>query len=429
MNMRGFEYNKNEGNKLYLSCIEGVPDTLWASRLKGAISFYHEAMKFVNDRDQKSSLSKNLAMAHQKILAKIKEMDEKIYYLTEALKFFQQSVLLAEKKSLDWVEHLASNAFQSLTEGITLLENLCREKRIMLFHKLRQYTAQFPECELTLCYKISELSFLHAVELTESNSYLKALSFLEDSNQSLVIAKSLATKLKKGELIDDIIDLEERKYIHLCRVEAFKELQIARRVLDIGIKEKETELLWDAIDRFRHTIRLTKGVDIEIEAICFSEIGEVFYTHLGLEKQSTRYFEQVLQLANSMVPRKLATTSWLALATQRLQDLQEKAAQKADQEEEDLNSKYYEELSADFELINQANQGKVEDFIDFLYQNYPPKNQKDVKRDTTKEVKKQIMAAIALYHPDKNVTEDGKWSVLVNEITKMLNGRYEVYKV
>lgn len=44
------------------------------------------------------------------------------------------------------------------------------------------------------------------------------------------------------------------------------------------------------------------------------------------------------------------------------------------------------------------------------------------------EAKKAIIRAISHYHPDKNVQQDKKWQVLVEEITKHLNSHYEATK-
>jgi len=69
-----------------------------------------------------------------------------------------------------------------------------------------------------------------------------------------------------------------------------------------------------------------------------------------------------------------------------------------------------------------------------LYGTYPPKNpehkldNKDLgNRD---KMKKTLLRALLHYHPDKQDKEQHgkKWVVLCEEVTKLLNGRYESYK-
>jgi len=72
----------------------------------------------------------------------------------------------------------------------------------------------------------------------------------------------------------------------------------------------------------------------------------------------------------------------------------------------------------------------------YIYKTYPPKNpehkldNKDL--DEHANVKKALLRAIHHYHPDKQDKEGEdckKWAVLCEEITKLLNGRYETHKI
>ena len=71
------------------------------------------------------------------------------------------------------------------------------------------------------------------------------------------------------------------------------------------------------------------------------------------------------------------------------------------------------------------------ELIEFLYNNFPVKHRKNVKRpelkDPSNRVEKRRVCNIlaSLYHPDKiQVNEHGlKYKVLCEEITKVINGR------
>jgi len=100
--------------------------------------------------------------------------------------------------------------------------------------------------------------------------------------------------------------------------------------------------------------------------------------------------------------------------------------------------KYVKELEAELKDLEEANSGSgrsgVQCLLRHLYKTYPPKNPEhkldDKDLDKRAKMKKALLMAIAHYHPDKQDKEEHgrKWTVLCEEITKLLNGRYEMCK-
>jgi len=97
--------------------------------------------------------------------------------------------------------------------------------------------------------------------------------------------------------------------------------------------------------------------------------------------------------------------------------------------------KYIKELEAELKDISGSNVGYgAEGLLRHIYKTYPPKNPDhkldDKDLDTRTKMKKTLLTAIQHYHPDKQDKEKHgrKWAVLCEEITKLLNGRYEAYK-
>jgi len=101
-------------------------------------------------------------------------------------------------------------------------------------------------------------------------------------------------------------------------------------------------------------------------------------------------------------------------------------------------TKYVKELEVELKDLKEANSGSgpsgVRFFLIHLYKTYPPKNAQHkfddedlIKRANTKQALKK---ALQHYHPDKQDKEQHgkKWAVLCEEITKLLNGRYEYFK-
>ena len=76
-----------------------------------------------------------------------------------------------------------------------------------------------------------------------------------------------------------------------------------------------------------------------------------------------------------------------------------------------------------------ANEG-INKFLEHVYAVHPPRAHRAQggKRDSSAELKKQVLNAIRHYHPDrykaeddKSAHENDKWAVLCEEITKKLN--------
>ena len=95
---------------------------------------------------------------------------------------------------------------------------------------------------------------------------------------------------------------------------------------------------------------------------------------------------------------------------------------------------YIKELEAELKDLKEADVGSVAGLLRHIYNTYPPKNPEhkldDKNLDQRAKVKKAFLTAIQHYHPDKQDEEEHgkKWAVLCEEITKLLNGRYEVHK-
>ena len=96
---------------------------------------------------------------------------------------------------------------------------------------------------------------------------------------------------------------------------------------------------------------------------------------------------------------------------------------------------YMKELETELKDLKEANVGSgAEGLLRHIYKAYPPKNPEhklnDKDLDERAKVKKTLLTAIQHYHPDKQDKEKHgkKWAVLCEEITKLLNGRYETYK-
>jgi hypothetical protein len=80
----------------------------------------------------------------------------------------------------------------------------------------------------------------------------------------------------------------------------------------------------------------------------------------------------------------------------------------------------------------QAEKNKsAESFLKYIYENFPhPDVTKQVlpSLEGPENVKAAVKKAILAYHPDSNRRHGDDWQVLCEEITKILNNKYEKYK-
>ena len=129
-------------------------------------------------------------------------------------------------------------------------------------------------------------------------------------------------------------------------------------------------------------------------------------------------------------------TGWYKTCTEALRRYQSETVTNDEAIRQKEREKYLKELEAELKDLEEANTGSgtsgVQCFMKHLYKTYPPKNPEHKLDEKSMEdnTKKALLAAILHYHPDKQDKEQHghKWTVLCEEITKLLNGHYECCK-
>jgi len=136
--------------------------------------------------------------------------------------------------------------------------------------------------------------------------------------------------------------------------------------------------------------------------------------------------------------------AWYKVSFEALQRYQRESVIKDESAEQEELAAYKKELEEEINDINAADVGGgrsgVANILRHLYKTYPPKNENNkldeealaaaLKDDEMKGIKKILVTAIQHYHPDKQDKDKFgmKWSVLCEEITKVLNSHYETFK-
>ena len=118
---------------------------------------------------------------------------------------------------------------------------------------------------------------------------------------------------------------------------------------------------------------------------------------------------------------------WFIEAQNRYKQLQEKNTKTLDDKEKSERQAVLDELQTEISLLDALSDKQLQEVIDFLFDNFPPRHREKATKPKIidgKE-KKTLITLSALYHPDKiNEKEHGlKYKVLCKEIVKRINQR------
>ena len=118
---------------------------------------------------------------------------------------------------------------------------------------------------------------------------------------------------------------------------------------------------------------------------------------------------------------------WFNEALTLYQELRSKKDKEIDEVVQKERGPILEELKNELELLQSSEAIGLAKFIDFLFENFPIKHKKVVKKPEVVEgcEKKACIMLSALYHPDKvNMETHGeKYKVMCEEISKKINKR------
>ena len=181
----------------------------------------------------------------------------------------------------------------------------------------------------------------------------------------------------------------------------------------------------DAIDCFRQAIVHARGVDIEQEAWANSRLGYTF--SLVLKQPATGHvrYKECIQLALSLYPRRSDTQPWFIEANRAVEAYQELVKSRDQAETDKRRAPVLKAPTAELELMKTSSSKGADDFLTFLYAKY---GAGCPARDADVSIRKQLLKAITLFHPDKCEQDDLQKKTLHEEIAKMLNHHYTVAK-
>ena len=417
-----------------------------------ALSCYYRAKGNSQTRDEECSAAKNIGKAASKIAAILTRLDDKpekvIFYLHEAIKGFCAAYNRSESvKTAGWRTEVFGTLTVCLQDVIDASDGLREtDSKIAALEKLILVTT-VEEALADIQVKLAGLYFHDGATKLQKGDFRKCLIRMKDSYRPIEEAKRLS-RVYFGEmncdLLSEIHTLEQDVVYHTCSALSTKARMQGDELLKTALKDQEEldmNLIFEIIDWYKQAVIQAREVEIEQEAIAESRLGVVYDRVLKVVPRAKAYFIHSLNLAESLKPRVFTSHDWYKDCITALQKYQEEARLRDEEEEKQCRARFLEELKDELKDI-EDNKANAVQLIKHVYANYPPKNltwQKpsddDVQKWATwargsKEYKKLLLKALAVYHPDK-VDENvhgKKWKVLCEEITKMITFHYESTK-
>ncbi|KAK7108007.1 uncharacterized protein [Littorina saxatilis] len=439
---------REQGNAAYRQVREGVAPTLWVSRLQGALTCYSQALITADDNAERSSACKNIAMANWK-LAKCKVTDDKCKvtdddlsssmitnYFKEALKNFQNAREYGRGRDPGWQNSLTVNALSCWNDVRQRVDEWEYEGRISELEKLVAYVIDdMAKAEEYL--EIANYYFHWCVTSLGKRDYQTCLRLLGECSFPLNEARRLGQADQR--LTRECEMLDNDYFMQQCVAQSIQARVRGNELLDYVMRDEESlnmDMVWEVVDWLRQASQLTRGQDLEMEAMALSDLGKVYHKVLKMKERAKPCLMKAMELAHTMVPRTFIGDEWYEFARSTVEKYQQEQVKAEEDQHQKKRQEVLSLIKEELEVLNKKKNelGRLE-FLKFVYTTHPPKLTVDELEELpdwveVQDLKKLFLKAVVHYHPDKVQEEEhgAKWKVLTEEITKLLTAHYECLK-
>ena len=248
----------------------------------------------------------------------------------------------------------------------------------------------------------------------------------------------------KEEIKEDIEDIIESAIFYVKRIDAEILIKKGDQKLNEALNESDEidmDDVTESLTYYRNALneinksKLTP--DIELEAICFSNIAKIMYRIFKNKKKIDKikgYVSQSVNLGLSLSPKNVGNEKWYIEATNILQEIRDEELKEEEKNNDLLRTEMMKKEESIFLELNEKKKESNIAFIKFILEKYPYKGYKNdgknIEEEFSKDNKNFIKTLVAKYHPDrypKNTEEEKKHYVIIHEISVILNGMYSIY--
>jgi len=443
---------RNQGNEFFRQACSGKNLGLQKTRelYDQALSRYYRAKEKAENPEDECSAAKNIGKAAWRMSGVLRQTMEGfqtiLHYQHEAVKGLCAAYNGSEDcKPLQWRSEVLGTLSLCLQEVIDSCDPFHTDLKIHQVERLIAITT-VERATADLQLRLAKLFFFDGATKLQYGDYKTCLSRMRDCYHPIEEVKRLAhiTGEELNDLLREAETLDQDVLYHACSASSMQARVQGDHLLTMALEDEEEldmTLVFEVIDWYKQAVLLAREVEIEQEAIAESRLGVVYDKVLKLTNRAKDYFNHTLQLVESMKPRVFTSHDWYKECITTLQKYQEEVRQRDEEEKRKVRAKYLEELKEELADIKKHNTSAVA-LIKHVYASYPPKSstwEKPSDDDMTKwdslergskEYKKLLVKALAVFHPDKvDDKEHGlKWKVLSEEITKMITNHYESTK-
>jgi len=459
------ELLRQKGNKLYNEVSKGnLGPCVARHKLQKAHEFYEKALGASATEDDKASCYKNLGALNW-LWGKI----EWVFYqeeetarkgkqgpgsalssaksgMTKCLEFYFKaldygSLAMKQQHWLTQIEDTISKIVQWSSDQLysdhspsfePVLRVLCET----VGSSKAEWTGRRRMC--VMLYKIhAEFIFrrgvesLTSTEFSDRDGYKKCLNAMRDCYGPLERAESFVGAVSMGkEVVKQVTDLKNEVFNYQTLCEA-----IQARVQGEELLEKamygDMDIIWEAIDYFKISLRVTEEKHLENEAIALSRIGKSYSSVLKMEKKAHPYHFQSIKIALALMSARIASSEWYIYSSEAVRKHQEGVVEQETRENAENRKGSAERMKEKISAVQSEGSKSAESFLKYIYEKCP---HPDVTKQllltlgSPENVKAALKKAIVAYHPDSNRQQSQDWQVLCEDITKILNAKYENFK-
>mmetsp|Transcript_16496 Transcript_16496/g.32843 ORF Transcript_16496/g.32843 Transcript_16496/m.32843 type:complete len:493 (+) Transcript_16496:199-1677(+) len=294
----------------------------------------------------------------------------------------------------------------------------------------------------------------------ESVNWRSSLSALEDAARSLREMEAYLRKLADSPLGSYLAFPDELEFIEcsrerlqksFLRSECLRSLYRADGMLGQLLELNEdfdVDLAWDIVDELVHCSKMAEsgsGCILE-QAMALAKVGRLFHMGLKLSSRAQPYLLNAMKLAAAISEvdgTAFFSQAWYRDAKTSLESIREQKAaadkENYDKQREPTLLKLKPKLDALDKAIDPAGVAskvaKAFNLAKHICENLQGKNETSMAKFTTavedlpaqssddfnKMLRKALLKAAMVYHPDKNDDHGLEWKVLCEEVSKRIN--------
>ena len=443
---------------------DGVSPDVQKESLLDAIRAFNGSLSRLGG-DQSVSALRNLGLAHRntaKIAASAPFSDdyflspkERTYHFDQCLSILMQALELGTTRPAEWQDNI-------LALLLDVYSSLCTSTRQLPIEAKLDLLPVAPRLPMPIragaMLESATLLHNHALKaLSQKDAdYKEAFRALSECHFPMMELRKLlrAHGMSTPTLEQGYAELEDSITQHKYIAESRMAIAAGDAIANFALKQADDNMMdgiWQGIDKFQEAEQLTRQLDValrdvETEAIAIARRAELYVKVIKNESTARPLLNQAIRLAESLWPRSFHGVDWYEKCKSMLEVYRQREAAvdaAAEERQKEADRKWKDpakaKVKAELDAIEkEAKKPGAYALLNHVYTKHPPKSDAynaekhlpKVTKANADTVKRVLLEAQRHYHTDKNrrATFGDEWFVLCEEISKLLNVKYQALK-